>query len=203
MPMVDTEFRPPPKSVLSLVVRLYDDFLFLVALIAILSLVFTVFGLSQADGLSGPVLMAAVMLTSAAIVAIAATVAIAIIGVLRSKCRTADGRYERSDLIMSWVPLFLFDVVMLQAIAGLLLWYTDNVPDGSAIILASVILASLIILIVASLWVRRKIETLVAASCRDDQEAEELYCDLVHDEETGARARRENRFLRFTELGRE
>ncbi|OBS15848.1 hypothetical protein FPOA_13385 [Fusarium poae] len=191
----DTEFGPP-TSIIGLVVRFYNGFLLLVASLAVLSLGFTMFGLSQADGLSGPALAAAALLTSAAITAIATAV---IIGILQFMSRSVNGRYERSDLIMSWVPLFLFDVFMLEAIAGVLLWYTNNFPNELVILFASEILVLLIILIMLSLWARRKIKTLISMSCFVDDEAEGLYFDQVHDGEDGLDITRENRFSRSTE----
>ncbi|KAG8664492.1 uncharacterized protein FPOAC1_013873 [Fusarium poae] len=154
------------------------------------------FGLSQADGLSGPALTAAALLASAAITAVAAVV---IIGFLQFNCGSVNGRYERSDVIMSWVSLFLFDIAMLEAIAGVLLWYTNNFPNELIVLFASEILVLLIILTVLSLWARRKIKTLVAMCCLDDDEAEGPYYDQVHDREDGLGITRENRFSRSTE----
>ncbi|KPA43935.1 hypothetical protein FLAG1_03194 [Fusarium langsethiae] len=156
------------------------------------------FGLSQVDGLSGPALTVAALLTSVAITAVAAVV---IIGVLQFNSRSVNGRYERSDLIMSWVPLFLFDVVVLEVMVGVLLCYTNNFPNELVILFASEILILLIILIMLSLWARRKIKTLIAMYCLDDDEAQSLYYNQVHDGENGLgiTGTRENRFSRSTE----
>ncbi|GKU08860.1 unnamed protein product [Fusarium langsethiae] len=155
------------------------------------------FGLSQADGLSGPALTAAALLTSAAIAAIAAIV---IIGVLQFSSRPLDGGYKRLSLIMSWVPLFLFDVAMLKAITGLLLWYTNNFPNDIIILFALEIFILLIILILLSFWARRKIRTVIGIYCLDDDdEAEGLFDDQVHDGDNELGDTRENRFSRSTE----
>jgi hypothetical protein len=80
---------------------------------------------------------------------------------LQFTLRSIKGQYERLDLIMSWVPLFLLDVVILEAMAGLLLWYTNNFPSELVAFFASGTLVLLIAMIIASIWARRKIKTLV------------------------------------------
>lgn len=180
MPAADRVPDPHPTFVIRLVLHFYNGFLLLAATLAVVSLGVTMFGLSQADELSGSALMAVALLASAAITAI---VAVTIVGVLQFVSQSVHGRYERSDLIMSWVPLFLFDVVMLQAIAGLLLWFTNNFPNDLVVLFASELLVFLVVLIMVSVWVRRKINAFVVVAYLDENEAEGLCCDQARKQE--------------------
>lgn len=161
MPTIDEELgvvSPRSVFIVRLVVRFYNGLLLFVAWLAILSLGMTIFGLSQPDSLSGLEFTAAALLTSTAITAVAA---VAITTMLQINFRSIKGQYERLDLIMSWVPLFLLDVVILQAMAGLLLWHTNNFPNEVVVFFAFEVLVLLIAMIIASIWARRKIKSLV------------------------------------------
>lgn len=161
MPTIDEELgvvSPRSVFIVRLVVRFYNGLLLFVAWLAILSLGMTIFGLSQPDSLSGLEFTAAALLTSTAITAVAA---VAITTMLQFNFRSIKGQYERLDLIMSWVPLFLLDVVILQAMAGLLLWHTNNFPSEVVVFFAFEVLVLLIAMIIASIWARRKIKSLV------------------------------------------
>ncbi|KAF4946870.1 hypothetical protein FSARC_14103 [Fusarium sarcochroum] len=159
MPMWDEEWECRSTFTNGLVVRSYNDFLLLAALLVVSSLVLTIFGLSQADGLDGPASTSAALLTSAAITAI---IAVAATIVIQLTFRSVGAQYERLDLIMSWMPLFLLNVLTLEVMANLLLWYTDNSPDEVVMFLAPVLVVLLIATIVLSLWVRRKVKTLMS-----------------------------------------
>jgi hypothetical protein len=161
MPTIDDELgvvSPHSTFIVRLVVRFYNSFLLFAAWLAILSLAVTIFGLSQPDSLSGLEFTAAALLTSTAIIAVAA---VAITTMLQFTLRSIKGQYERLDLIMSWVPLFLLDVVILEAMAGLLLWYTNNFPSELVAFFAFEVLVLLIAIIIVSIWTRRKIKSLV------------------------------------------
>ena len=161
MPTIDEELgvvSPRSVFIVRLVVRFYNGLLLFVAWLAILSLGMTIFGLSQPDSLSGLEFTAAALLTSTAITAVAA---VAITTMLQFNFRSIKGQYERLDLIVSWVPLFLLDVVILQAMAGLLLWHTNNFPSEVVVFFAFEVLVLLIAMIIASIWARRKIKSLV------------------------------------------
>ena len=161
MPTIDEELgvvSPRSVFIVRLVVRFYNGLLLFVAWLAILSLGMTIFGLSQPDSLSGLEFTAAALLTSTAITAVAA---VAITTMLQINFRLIKGQYERLDLIVSWVPLFLLDVVILQAMAGLLLWHTNNFPSEVVVFFAFEVLVLLIAMIIASIWARRKIKSLV------------------------------------------
>ncbi|KAM5528943.1 hypothetical protein FOXYSP1_16787 [Fusarium oxysporum f. sp. phaseoli] len=161
MPTIDEELgvvSPRSVFIVRLVVRFYNGLLLFVAWLAILSLGMTIFGLSQPDSLSGLEYTAAALLTSTAITAVAA---VAITTMLQINFRSIKGQYERLDLIVSWVPLFLLDVVILQAMAGLLLWHTNNFPSEVVVFFAFEVLVLLIAMIIASIWARRKIKSLV------------------------------------------
>ncbi|KAH7184048.1 hypothetical protein BKA60DRAFT_474849 [Fusarium oxysporum] len=161
MPTIDEELgvvSPRSVFIVRLVVRFYNGLLLFVAWLAILSLGMTIFGLSQPDSLSGLEFTAAALLTSTAITAVAA---VAITTMLQFNFRSIKGQYERLDLIMSWVPLFLLDVVILQAMAGLLLWHTNNFPNEVVVFFAFEVLVLLIAMIIVSIWARRKIKSLV------------------------------------------
>ncbi|EXA30340.1 hypothetical protein FOVG_18267 [Fusarium oxysporum f. sp. pisi HDV247] len=161
MPTIDEELgvvSPRSIFIVRLVVRFYNGLLLFVAWLAILSLGMTIFGLSQPDSLSGLEFTAAALLTSTAITAVAA---VAITTMLQINFRSIKGQYERLDLIVSWVPLFLLDVVILQAMAGLLLWHTNNFPSEVVVFFAFEVLVLLIAMIIASIWARRKIKSLV------------------------------------------
>ena len=161
MPTIDEELgvvSPRSVFIVRLVVRFYNGLLLFVAWLAILSLGMTIFGLSQPDSLSGLEFTAAALLTSTAITAVAA---VAITTMLQINFRSIKGQYERLDLIVSWVPLFLLDVVILQAMAGLLLWHTNNFPSEVVVFFAFEVLVLLIAMIIASIWARRKIKSLV------------------------------------------
>jgi uncharacterized protein YacL len=151
--------------------RSYNDFLLLAAWLVISSLGLTIFGLSQADGLNGLASTSAALLASAAITAI---VAVAVTIVLQLTFRSVEAQYERLDLIMSWVPLFLLNVITLEVMANLLLWYTDNSPNEVVMFLAPVLLVLLIATIVLSLWVRRKVKTLMSMMHSNNDEVEGL-----------------------------
>lgn len=154
-----------------LVMRSYNDFLLLAAWLVISSLGLTIFGLSQADGLNGLASTSAALLASAAITAI---VAVAVTIVLQLTFRSVEAQYERLDLIMSWVPLFLLNVITLEVMANLLLWYTDNSPNEVVMFLDPVLLVLLIATIVLSLWVRRKVKTLMSMMHSNNDEVEGL-----------------------------
>ncbi|EXL64033.1 hypothetical protein FOPG_19697 [Fusarium oxysporum f. sp. conglutinans race 2 54008] len=171
MPMWDDESKSRSAFTNRLVVRSYNDFLLLAACLVISSLGLTIFGLSQADGLDGIVSIAAALLASAAITAI---VAVAVTIVLQFTFRSVEAQYERLDLIMSWEPLFLLNVVLLEAMADLLLWYTNNSPNEVIMFLAPVLLVSLIAMIMLSLWVRRKTKTLIGMIRLNNDEVEGL-----------------------------
>jgi hypothetical protein len=171
MPTWDDESECRSTFTNGLVVRSYNDFLLLAALLVVSSLVLTIFGLSQADGLRGLASTSAALLTSAAITAIIAVVATI---VLELTFRSVGAQYERLDLIMSWVPSFLLNVVTLEAMAGLLLWYTDNSLNEVVMFLAPVLLVLLIATIVLSLWVRRKVKALMGMVHLDNDEVEGL-----------------------------
>ncbi|KAH7203162.1 uncharacterized protein BKA55DRAFT_531099 [Fusarium redolens] len=174
MPTIDDELgvvSPRSAFIVRLVVRFYNGFLLFVAWLAILSLGMTTFGLSQPDSLSGLEFTAAALLTSTAITAI---VAVAITTMLQFTLRSIKGQYERLDLIMSWVPLFLLDVVILEAMAGLLLWYTNNFPSELVAFFASETLVLLITMIIASIWVRRKFKTLISMAYLNTDDVERL-----------------------------
>src|SRR6478735_1175999 len=161
MPTIDEELgvvSPRSVFIVRLVVRFYNGLLLFVAWLAILSLGMTIFGLSQPDSLSGLEFTTAALLTSTAITAVAA---VAITTMLQFNFRSIKGQYERLDLIMSWVPLFLLDVVILQAMAGLLLWHTNNFPNEVVVFFAFEVLVLLIAIIIVSIWARRKIKSLV------------------------------------------
>ncbi|KAK2684736.1 hypothetical protein QWA68_016110 [Fusarium oxysporum] len=161
MPTIDEELgvvSPRSVFIVRLVVRFYNGLLLFVAWLAILSLGMTIFGLSQPDSLSGLEFTAAALLTSTAITAVAA---VAITTMLQINFRSIKGQYERLDLIVSWVPLFLLDVVILQAMAGLLLWHTNNFPSEVVVFFAFEVLVLLIAMIIASIWARRKTKSLV------------------------------------------
>ncbi|KAH7187832.1 hypothetical protein BKA60DRAFT_473157 [Fusarium oxysporum] len=161
MPTIDEELgvvSPRSVFIVRLVVRFYNGLLLFVAWLAILSLGMTIFGLSQPDSLSGLEFTAAALLTSTAITAVAA---VAITTMLQINFRSIKGQYERLDLIVSWVPLFLLDVVILQAMAGLLLWHTNNFPSEVVVFFAFEVLVLLIAMIIVSIWARRKIKSLV------------------------------------------
>ncbi|KAL5603505.1 hypothetical protein FOVSG1_006255 [Fusarium oxysporum f. sp. vasinfectum] len=158
MPTINEELNPRWAFIVRLVVRFYNGFLLFAAWLAILSLAVTIFGLSQPDSLSGLGFTAAALLTSTAITAIFVVV---ITTMLQFTLRSIKGQYERLDLIMSWVPLFLLDVVILEAMAGLLLWYTNNFLSELVTFFALETLVLLIAMIIASIWARRKIKTLV------------------------------------------
>ncbi|RKK84108.1 hypothetical protein BFJ68_g17384 [Fusarium oxysporum] len=93
---------------------------------------------------------------------------------LQFTLRSIKGQYERLDLIMSWVPLFLLDVVILEALAGLLLWYTKNFPSELVASFASETLVLLIAMIIASIWARRKIKTLIGMASLNTDDVEGL-----------------------------
>uniref|UniRef100_A0A0D2YIL3 Uncharacterized protein n=1 Tax=Fusarium oxysporum (strain Fo5176) TaxID=660025 RepID=A0A0D2YIL3_FUSOF len=131
----------------------------------------TIFGLSQPDSLSGLEFTAAALLTSTAITAVAA---VAITTMLQFNFRSIKGQYERLDLIVSWVPLFLLDVVILQAMAGLLLWHTNNFPSEVVVFFAFEVLVLLIAMIIASIWARRKIKSLVGMAHLNTDDTEEM-----------------------------
>ncbi|KAH7228543.1 uncharacterized protein BKA55DRAFT_696868 [Fusarium redolens] len=174
MPTIDEELgvvSPRSVFIVRLVVRFYNGLLLFVAWLAILSLGMTIFGLSQPDSLSGLEFTAAALLTSTAIIAVAA---VAIITMLQFNFRSIKGQYERLDLIMSWVPLFLLDVVILQAMAGLLLWHTNNPPSELVAFFASETLVLLIAMIIASIWARGKIKTLIGMAYLNTDDVEGL-----------------------------
>jgi hypothetical protein len=171
MPTWDDELECRSTFTNGLVVRSYNDFLLLAALLVVSSLVLTIFGLSQADGLHGLASTSAALLTSAAITAI---IAVAATIVLQLIFLSVGAQYERLDLIMSWVPLFLLNVVTLEAMAGLLLWYAKNSLNEVVMFLAPVLLVLLIATIVLSLWVRRKVKTLMSMMHLNDDEVEGL-----------------------------
>ncbi|KAH7184345.1 hypothetical protein DER44DRAFT_682173 [Fusarium oxysporum] len=157
MPTIDEELgvvSPRSVFIVRLVVRFYNGLLLFVAWLAILSLGMTIFGLSQPDSLSGLEFTAAALLTSTAITAVAA---VAITTMLQIQFPVDKGL----DLIVSWVPLFLLDVVILQAMAGLLLWHTNNFPSEVVVFFAFEVLVLLIAMIIVSIWARRKIKSLV------------------------------------------
>ncbi|KAF4332517.1 hypothetical protein FBEOM_13685 [Fusarium beomiforme] len=177
MPTIDEELgvvSPRSAFIVRLVVRFYNGFLLFVAWLAILSLGVTIFGLSQPDSLSGLEFTAAALLTSTAITAIAA---VAITTMLQFNFRSIKGQYERLDLIMSWVPLFLLEVVVLQAMAGLLLWHTDNFPSQVVAFFAFEVVVLLIAIIILSIWARRKIKTLVGMAHLNTDDIEGLDCN--------------------------
>ncbi|EXL38874.1 hypothetical protein FOCG_18497 [Fusarium oxysporum f. sp. radicis-lycopersici 26381] len=171
MPTIDEELNPRSTVIVRLVVRFYNGFLLFAAWLAVLSLGVTIFGLSQPDGLSGLEFTAAALLTSTAITAIAA---VAITTMLQFNFRSIKGQYERLDLLMSWLPLFLLDVVILEAMAGLLLWYTKNFPSELVAFFASETLVLLIAMIIASIWARRKIKTLIGMASLNTDDVEGL-----------------------------
>ncbi|KAF4500828.1 hypothetical protein FAGAP_2965 [Fusarium agapanthi] len=140
-----------------------------VAGLAILSLGVTIFGLSQLDSLSGLEFTASALLTSTAITLIAA---VAITAVLQFNFRSIKGQYERLDLIMSWVPLFLLDVVVLQIMAGLFLWHTNSFPSQVMALFAFEVVVLLIAIIILSIWTRRKIKMLVGMAHLNTDDAE-------------------------------
>ncbi|KNB18870.1 hypothetical protein FOXG_16278 [Fusarium oxysporum f. sp. lycopersici 4287] len=174
MPTIDEELgvvSPRSVFIVRLVVRFYNGLLLFVAWLAILSLGMTIFGLSQPDSLSGLEFTAAALLTSTAITAVAA---VAITTMLQFNFRSIKGQYERLDLIVSWVPLFLLDVVILQAMAGLLLWHTNNFPSEVVVFFAFEVLVLLIAMIIASIWARRKIKSLVGMAHLNTDDTEEM-----------------------------
>ncbi|TVY62394.1 hypothetical protein Focb16_v004206 [Fusarium oxysporum f. sp. cubense] len=171
MPTINEELNPRWASIVRLVVRFYNGFLLFAAWLATLSLAVTIFGLSQPDSLSGLGFTAAALLTSTAITAI---FAVAITTMLQFTLRSIKGQYERLDLIMSWVPLFLLDVVILEAMAGLLLWYTNNFPSELVAFFAFEVLVLLIAIIIASIWARRKIKTLIGMAYLNTDDVEGL-----------------------------
>ncbi|EWY79326.1 hypothetical protein FOYG_17504 [Fusarium oxysporum NRRL 32931] len=171
MPTINEELNPRWAFIVRLVVRFYNGFLLFAAWLAILSLAVTIFGLSQPDSLSGLGFTAAALLTSTAITAI---FAVAITTMLQFTLRSIKGQYERLDLIMSWVPLFLLDVVILEAMADLLLWYTNNFPSELVAFFAFEVLVLLIAIIIASIWARRKIKTLVGMAHLNTDDIEGL-----------------------------
>jgi hypothetical protein len=174
MPTIDEELgvvSPRSIFIVRLVVRFYNGLLLFVAWLAILSLGMTIFGLSQPDSFSGLEFTAAALLTSTAITAVAV---VAITTMLQFNFRSIKGQYERLDLIMSWVPLFLLDVVILQAMAGLLLWHTNNFPSEVVVFFAFEVLVLLIAIIIVSIWARRKIKSLVGMAHLNTDDIEGL-----------------------------
>ncbi|PTD02493.1 hypothetical protein HYE67_005146 [Fusarium culmorum] len=122
-----------------------------------LSLGITILGLCQINTLSGIACVAAVVLTSAAIVTIvtAASTAMHQVTILQPV-----GRLERVNLVIGWSPLFLLGVVIQELAIGMLLWHTGNCSNEWVMFLASD-LAVLVTVIMVSLWVRRQIGELI------------------------------------------
>jgi hypothetical protein len=151
--------------------RSYNSFLLLAALPAVASLGVTILGLSQADDLNGLASTATALLISAAITAIVGAI---VTVVLQFTFRSVEGQYERLELLMSWVPLFLLHVVVLDIMAGLLLWSTSNFPTGIVMFCSSVLLVWLNAIIMLSFWARRMIKMVIDMVYLDNDDAESV-----------------------------
>ncbi|KAH7228523.1 uncharacterized protein BKA55DRAFT_545608 [Fusarium redolens] len=118
-----------------------------------ISLAFTALAVVGADGLTEGSSAVVAILMSATMTAI---VAIMIAIMHRSKpC------FQRLDLIAASTPLFLVDLVVLEILVGLLVWYTSSFTARFATYLVIELLVLMTMMVLVAIWVWRKIRILI------------------------------------------
>ncbi|KAL5610869.1 hypothetical protein FOBRF1_006986 [Fusarium oxysporum] len=111
---------------------------------------FTALAVAGADGLSEESSAVVTVLMSAIMSAIAAIM-------LRLTLNRSKPCFQRLDLIVASTPLFLVDLVVLDILVGLLVWYTSSFTARFATYLGIELLVLMTLMVLIAIWVWRKI----------------------------------------------
>ncbi|KAF4943802.1 hypothetical protein FSARC_14826 [Fusarium sarcochroum] len=109
-------------------------------------------GLTKGSSAVVAILMSAIM---------TAIVAITIATMLRFTLYRSKPCFQRLDLIVSSTPLFLVDLVVLEILVGLLVWYTSSFTARFATYLGIELLVLMTLTVLVAIWVWREIRILI------------------------------------------
>ena len=141
------------------IVQFNNNLLAFTALLAISSLVGMVVSLSNARDLGRAASVLVTLLINGAITAV---VAIGVTAGLLSTIETLEARYERLKLLLTWLPLFLSPVAVMETTSSLLLWHTGNLPTNVFILMLLTMAPPILItMALLSLWAQEKFDTLL------------------------------------------
>jgi hypothetical protein len=143
-----------------------------------MSLGFTALAVAQTDSLTEDSSVVVAVLMTATMTAI---VAITITTMLRFTLHRSKPWSQRIDLIVAWKPLFLLDLVILEILVGLLVWYTSNFTERLATCLGIELLVLMGLMVLVAVWVWREIKTLIFLCHFNNVDTDNVvYCRQSH-----------------------
>ncbi|RKK75614.1 hypothetical protein BFJ71_g17095 [Fusarium oxysporum] len=143
------ELGPSSTLVLASLLHHYNYISLFTANLGTISLASTALAVAGTDGLTEG---------SAAVVAILMT---AIVATMIAIMHRSNPCIQRLDLIATSTPLFLVDLVVLEILVGLLVWYTSSFTARFAPYLGIELLVLMTLMVLRAIWVWRKIRILI------------------------------------------
>jgi hypothetical protein len=156
--IVTRELGPSSTLVLARLLHHYNYISLFTAYLGTISLTFTALAVVGTDGLTEGSSAVVAILMSAIMTAI---VAITIATMLRFTLYRSKPCFQRLDLIVASTPLFLVDLVVLEILVGLLVWYTSSFTARFATYLGIELLVLMTLMVLVAIWVWREIRILI------------------------------------------
>ncbi|KAG7404150.1 hypothetical protein Forpe1208_v003527 [Fusarium oxysporum f. sp. rapae] len=144
------ELSPSSTLALARLMRHYNYISLFTANLGTILPTLTALAVAGADGLSEEPSAVVTVLMSAIMSAIAAIM-------LRLTLNRSKPCFQRLDLIVASTPLFLVDLVVLDILVGLLVWYTSSFTARFATYLGIELLVLMTLMVLIAIWVWRKI----------------------------------------------
>ncbi|EXK78158.1 hypothetical protein FOQG_17148 [Fusarium oxysporum f. sp. raphani 54005] len=148
------ELGPSSTLVLARLLHHFNYISLFTANLGTISLTFTALAVAGTDGLTEESSAVVVILMSATMAAIVAIL-------LRFTLNRSRPCFQRLDLIAASTPLFLVDLVVLEILVGLLVWYTSSFTARFATYLVIELLVLMALMVLVAIWVWRKIRVFI------------------------------------------
>ena len=152
--IVTRELGPSSTHVLARLSHHYNYISLFTANLGTISLTFTALAVAGTDGLTEESSAVVAILMSATMTAIVAIM-------LRITLQRSKPCFQRLDLIATPTPLFLVDLVVLEILVGLLVWYTSSFTARFATYLVIELLVLMTLMVLSAIWVWRNIRILI------------------------------------------
>ncbi|KAL5585810.1 hypothetical protein FOVSG1_013502 [Fusarium oxysporum f. sp. vasinfectum] len=147
------ELGPSSTLRLARLLHHYDYISLFTANLGTISLASTALAVAGTDGLTEG---------SAAVVAILMSATMTtIVAIMIAIMHRSNPCFQRLDLIATSTPLFLVDLVVLEILVGLLVWYTSSFTARFATYLGIEFLVLMTLMVLIAIWVWRKIRILI------------------------------------------
>jgi hypothetical protein len=147
--LVKKELSPSSTLFLSRLLQYYHYISIFAAYLGAISLVLAVLaGQNEKSSVAVAILMGSTL---------TAIAAVTISTMLRFTLHRSKLYFQRIDLIVGSIPLFLIDITVLEVLTGILMWCTSNLPARLATCIGIGVSVLVVLMVAVAAWAWRKI----------------------------------------------